>query len=87
MAYRRRARILLDYLELQDGERVLDCGCGMGFYLMAMGKLRRLQLVGSPGNAAHRSISPKTMSSVPRIAETSASICPFESGSMACRWK
>jgi glycosyltransferase involved in cell wall biosynthesis/ubiquinone/menaquinone biosynthesis C-methylase UbiE len=46
MAYKRRARILLDYLELHDGERVLDCGCGMGFYLMAMGKLRRLELVG-----------------------------------------
>lgn len=46
MAYRRRVRILLDYLELQDGERVLDCGCGMGFYLMAMGKLRRLKLIG-----------------------------------------
>jgi glycosyltransferase involved in cell wall biosynthesis/ubiquinone/menaquinone biosynthesis C-methylase UbiE len=46
MAFRRRAYILLDYLELHDGERVLDCGCGMGFYLMAMGKLRRLELVG-----------------------------------------
>jgi ubiquinone/menaquinone biosynthesis C-methylase UbiE len=46
MAYRRRARILLDYLELADGQRVLDCGCGMGFYLMAMSRLRRLRLVG-----------------------------------------
>lgn len=46
MAYRRRARILLDYLELEDGDRVLDCGCGMGFYLMAMSKLRSLRLVG-----------------------------------------
>src|SRR5262245_33693524 len=46
MSYRRRARILLDYLELHDGERVLDAGCGMGFYLAAMGGLRRLQLTG-----------------------------------------
>lgn len=46
MAYRRRAGILLDYLELKDGDRVLDGGCGMGFYLMAMAKLRRLHLVG-----------------------------------------
>jgi ubiquinone/menaquinone biosynthesis C-methylase UbiE len=46
MAFRRRARILLDYLELQDGDRVIDLGCGMGFYLKAMGKLRRLRLVG-----------------------------------------
>jgi glycosyltransferase involved in cell wall biosynthesis/SAM-dependent methyltransferase len=46
MAYRRRARIVMDYLDLHDGERVLDYGCGMGFYLMLMGRLRRLDLVG-----------------------------------------
>lgn len=46
MAFRRRVPILLDYLELRDDARVLDCGCGMGFYLMVMAKLRRLNLVG-----------------------------------------
>lgn len=46
MPYRRRVFILLDYLELQAGQRVLDGGCGMGFYLLAMSRLRRLHLVG-----------------------------------------
>jgi SAM-dependent methyltransferase len=46
MAFRRRVPILLDYLDLHDGERVLDCGCGMGFYLFVMARLRRLELVG-----------------------------------------
>lgn len=46
MAFRRRVRILLNYLELEDGQSVFDCGCGMGFYLMAMARLRRLTLVG-----------------------------------------
>jgi glycosyltransferase involved in cell wall biosynthesis/SAM-dependent methyltransferase len=50
MAYRRRARILIDYLELQEGESIFDCGCGMGFYLMALGKLRNLKLVGLDGD-------------------------------------
>ena len=50
MAYRRRARILMDYLELKDGESVFDCGCGMGFYLMTMGKLRKAKLVGLDGD-------------------------------------
>lgn len=50
MAFRRRARRLLDWLELRDGERVFDCGCGMGFYLMAMGELRNLRLVGLDGD-------------------------------------
>ena len=30
MAYRRRTRILLDYLDLHDGERVLDAGLWNG---------------------------------------------------------
>jgi len=46
MAFRRRVPILLDYLELRDGARVLDCGCGMGFYLMVMSRLWDLELVG-----------------------------------------
>lgn len=50
MAHRRRARILLDYLELQDGDSVFDCGCGMGFYLMAMARLRTLELIGLDGD-------------------------------------
>ena len=33
MAYRRRVPTLMDFLELRDGDTVLDCGCGMGFYL------------------------------------------------------
>jgi glycosyltransferase involved in cell wall biosynthesis/ubiquinone/menaquinone biosynthesis C-methylase UbiE len=50
MAFRRRAFRLLEWLELRDGERVFDCGCGMGFYLMAMGNLRNLRLVGLDGD-------------------------------------
>ena len=50
MAFRRRAHALLGYLELREGERVLDCGCGMGFYLLALGRLRRLRLVGLDGD-------------------------------------
>lgn len=50
MAYRRRVPALLGYLDLQDGETVLDCGCGMGVYLMLMGRLRRLKLIGVDGD-------------------------------------
>jgi glycosyltransferase involved in cell wall biosynthesis/SAM-dependent methyltransferase len=50
MAYRRRARTLLAYLELTDGLCVLDCGCGMGVYLHLMAQLRQLQLVGVDGD-------------------------------------
>jgi glycosyltransferase involved in cell wall biosynthesis/SAM-dependent methyltransferase len=46
MAFRRRAHRLLDFLEPHDGDRVLDGGCGHGFYLMALRRLRRLRAVG-----------------------------------------
>jgi SAM-dependent methyltransferase len=46
MAFRRRVPILLEYLELADGLEILDCGCGMGFYLMAIQQLRAVRLTG-----------------------------------------
>ncbi len=46
MAFRRRARMLMDYLALREGDRVIDVGCGMGVYLMLMSRLRRPRLVG-----------------------------------------
>jgi ubiquinone/menaquinone biosynthesis C-methylase UbiE len=46
MAFRRRVPVLMEYLELADGERVLDCGCGMGFYLFVMSRLRVVRLTG-----------------------------------------
>ena len=50
MAFRRRAITLLGYLDLHDGETVLDCGCGMGVYLMMMSRLRDLLIVGVDGD-------------------------------------
>jgi SAM-dependent methyltransferase len=46
MAFRRRVLKLLDYMELRDGARVLDCGCGAGFYLKVLDELWNLDLVG-----------------------------------------
>ncbi|MEN9936541.1 MAG: hypothetical protein RLZZ387_3120 [Chloroflexota bacterium] len=50
MAFRRRALTLLDYLDLRDGDTVLDCGCGMGVYMMMMNRLRKLNLFGVDGD-------------------------------------
>ena len=33
VAYKRRVRRMMSYLDLQPGQAVLDCGTGMGFYL------------------------------------------------------
>jgi len=50
MAFRRRAVTLLDHLDLHDGETVLDCGCGMGVYMMMMSHLRDVKIVGVDGD-------------------------------------
>ena len=50
MAFRRRALTLLDFLDLRDGESVLDCGCGMGIYLLLMSRLRDVNLAGVDGD-------------------------------------
>ena len=39
MAYRRRVRRMVAYLDLAPGQTVLDCGTGMGFYLKVVADL------------------------------------------------
>ncbi len=39
LAFRRRVRTVLEYLDPQPGDRILDCGCGRGFYLLFVGRL------------------------------------------------
>ena len=46
MAYRRRIPTMMGWLQLQDGDVVLDCGCGMGYMSHVMSTLRSIVLVG-----------------------------------------
>lgn len=39
VAYKRRVRRMVDYLDVQPGQTVLDCGTGMGFYLKVLSEL------------------------------------------------
>src|SRR5260221_11544779 len=48
MALKRRARRIIEELDLHDGDKVFDVGCGDGFYLHILSHLPiRLQLTGS----------------------------------------
>jgi len=46
MAFKRRVPLLLEFLELRRGDRILDCGCGMGFYLKVLNALGEYTLFG-----------------------------------------
>lgn len=47
MALKRRARRVVEELDLKDGERILEVGCGNGYYLSLLKRLgMRLELVG-----------------------------------------
>lgn len=46
MALKRRARRLIEKLDLRPGEKILDAGCGDGFYLHLLSNLGKFELVG-----------------------------------------
>jgi ubiquinone/menaquinone biosynthesis C-methylase UbiE len=39
LAFRRRVRSVLEYIAPRPGDRILDCGCGRGFYLLFIGRI------------------------------------------------
>lgn len=51
IAYRRRVPRLMEYLDLQPTDRVLDCGCGMGYLSMVMGEISDCSIVSVDGDA------------------------------------
>lgn len=50
VAYKRRVRTMLEFLDPQPGDRILDCGCGMGFYLRALSSLEKGAFCGIDGD-------------------------------------
>jgi SAM-dependent methyltransferase len=46
MGFKRRVRLMFDYLEIQPEDRVLDAGCGRGFFLNYVAVMAPCRLVG-----------------------------------------
>lgn len=46
LAAKRRVMVVLEYLDTQPGDLVLDCGCGLGWFLKVIGELTDCRLVG-----------------------------------------
>ncbi len=76
MAYRRRVFRLVEWLELEDGLDVLDLGCGEGFWLLALQRLRDLHLIGVDADAG-RLRSAKARGARASLVEADAQALPF----------
>lgn len=46
MAYRRRVQTIFEWLAPQDGDRILDAGCGRGFYLKFVRHVSQAEVAG-----------------------------------------
>lgn len=84
-AYRRRALWLLAALELEEGQRLLDAGCGMGTYLRLAGSLVALEATGVDGDVT-RLREARRARAVPaphpaRVARADLLRLPFADGS------
>ena len=52
MAAARRVRVVLEYLDVQPGERVLDCGCGLGWMTHVTRELHDCRLAATDSDVA-----------------------------------
>jgi SAM-dependent methyltransferase len=57
MAAKRRLRTILEYLDIQPTDRVLDCGCGLGWFLKVIGELHDCRLFGSDNDLARLNVA------------------------------
>jgi SAM-dependent methyltransferase len=46
IAFRRRATTIVDYIDPQPNDRILDAGCGLGFYLVLLSRICSSRLTG-----------------------------------------
>ncbi len=81
LGFRRRVRTVLEYLAPQAGDRILDCGCGRGFYLLFIGRLRPACLLhGVDRDPAVLRQARAHLPAAVRLAQADAVRLPFPGG-------
>ena len=82
MALKRRAAYIVRGLELESGDRVLDLGCGNGYYLYLLNKLNsKLELIGvDKDNKALKSAKDKVGINI-KLVLSDAKKLPFKDNS------
>ncbi len=82
MAYRRRVQTIFEWLDPQEDDRILDGGCGRGFYLRFIRHVCRAELVGVELELAYLRVAQKALAGEGRIALVNGSLetLPFPAG-------
>lgn len=82
MAYRRRVQTIFEWLNPQDHHRILDAGCGRGFYLRFIRAVCRAELVGVELEHSIVSMARQALGDLPSISLITASLyaipCPAD---------
>jgi SAM-dependent methyltransferase len=82
MAFKRRVKVILEYLDIQSSDRVLDCGCGLGFYLMVIRELYDCRLDGIDYGLARLAKARQEMEGKRvHLAQADISHLPYAAGS------
>lgn len=83
-AYRRRARLVLESLQLTPATKVLDVGSGRGFYLQSILELSpKTAVFGIDKNPSYVAIASRLLAKTnAKISEGDATNLPFTKGSM-----
>ncbi|MFQ5856763.1 MAG: class I SAM-dependent methyltransferase [Anaerolineae bacterium] len=73
-AFPRRVQTIFEWLDIQDDDRVLDCGCGRGFYLNFIRQLSDCQLIGVDIESAYLRIAQETVKHFDNVEVITANI-------------
>ncbi len=74
MAYRRRVQTIFEWLDPQDADRILDAGCGRGFYLNFIRCVSRARVVGVELELPYLQIAQRALAGLPDVGLLNASL-------------
>jgi SAM-dependent methyltransferase len=80
MAAKRRVRTVLDYLDIQPTDRILDCGCGLGWFLKVIGELYDCRLFGTDNDRSRLEVARSELASRAPLAAADIFHLPFADG-------